>query len=418
VPAWEFVRNEFPEAPPELPERDRRDFERGWRALMEGNLESAAGELERLERRHRDNPSVKSALGYLELRMGARREAMLHFASALKGAPALSSARAGWVIVALAEGREDVAFERLLMLEEQHPEHTLVRDYLPNLQLKLAESKLQSARSLRQQKRYPEAAEAYREALRIAPAAVGLYVEAAEVELMSGEPEDAAAHAAKALELEPESVSLYRLRGDALRAAGELELAIEAYEKARELRPEDSSLVALVEEMQRMLERESLPTEYLEISRVERITREQLAALLFIRLRSIIENAGASAPIIATDIADSWAREFIRQVVAAGILDVFPNHTFQPQAFVKRGELAVALKAAIDLAPVRQNDELLPEPVIRDVSPENLNYRSVALVVSLGLLRTVEGGRFEPLRFVSGREAVDAVEALATRITP
>jgi tetratricopeptide (TPR) repeat protein len=280
------------------------------------------------------------------------------------------------------------------------------------------ETKLQEARSLKSERRYSEAADVYREALRIAPTVGGLYAEAAEVELLSGDPEKAAEHAEKALELEPASVDLFRLRGDALRAAGDIELAVEAYEKARGLRPEDASLAALVDEVRRELERESLPSEYLAISRTERVTREQLAALLFIRLRSVVENAEKRVPFIATDVADSWAREFIRQVVATEILDVFPNHTFQPQAFVRRGDLAVALTALWDSAPATQNVDSLPEPAIQDVSPENLNYRSLALVVSLDLLPLEDGGRFEPLRFVDGQEAVDAVDALAKRMTP
>jgi hypothetical protein len=60
----------------------------------------------------------------------------------------------------------------------------------------------------------------------------------------------------------------------------------------------------------------------------------------------------------------------------------------------------------------------LPEPIIQDVSSENLNYRSVALVVSLELIPLEEGRRFEPLRFVNGKEAVDAVDALAKRMIP
>jgi hypothetical protein len=80
--------------------------------------------------------------------------------------------------------------------------------------------------------------------------------------------------------------------------------------------------------------------------------------------------------------------------------------------------LAVALTAAWNSAPASQNVDPLPEPIIQDISPQNLIYRSVALVVSLELMPLEEGGRFDPLRFVSGREAVDAVDALAKRMIP
>ncbi len=418
VPGWEFVRGEFREPPPELSSGDRRNFEKGWSALIEDDLAGAAGELEKLGRRYPESAGVDSALGYFELRLGERRNAEVLFTAALMKQPTLAPAQAGSFLVALADGREEVAFERLRLLKKDHPGHSLVGRYLSGMQLKLAESKLQSARSLRNEGQNKEAAEKYREALRIAPESGGLYAEAAEVELAAGEPEAAVAHVAKALEIEPENVNLHRLQGDALRAMGELEEALEAYGKARFLRPGDGSLAALYERARRELERVTLPPEFSAIASAPRLTREQLAALLFVKLRSVLGSGPSRVNVIATDIGDSWAEVFIRQMVASEILDVFPNHTFQPQDFVRRSELANALAASINaLSPDQANDSATT-PVIRDVSPENLNYRSVSMCISLGLLPIDDDGRFEPLRLVTGTEAVAAVDALSKRVNP
>jgi tetratricopeptide (TPR) repeat protein len=419
VPGWESVRGEFREPPLDLSPGDQRSFEVGWNALIDDDLESAVRELEKLGRRYPDSSGVDSALGYLELRLGERRNAEIYFTSALLKEPSLASAQAGSFLTALADGREEVAFERLRLLREDHPGHSLVGRYLSTLQLKLAESKLQTARSLRREGQNREAAEEYRETLRIAPESGRLYAETAEVEMAAGEFEAAAAHAAKALELEPDSVDLYRLRGDAHRAMGDLEAAVEAYGKARALRPEDLSLAALHDETRRELERESLPVQFSDIASTRQLTREQLAALLFVKLRPVLGNGPSRINVIATDIGDSWAGEFIRQIVAAEILHVFPNHTFQPRASVRKSEMATALAAAIDrLGPAKVNASTGTQPVIEDVSPENLNYRSISLVVSLGLLPIDEGGRFHPLDIVSGAEATDAVEELAERVFP
>jgi len=124
----------------------------------------------------------------------------------------------------------------------------------------------------------------------------------------------------------------------------------------------------------------------------------------------------AQSRVIATDIADSWAREFIRAVVAADLMSVYSNHTFQPEGFVRKGDLAAALIAAWDLIENGNGTDAPVDSVIRDVSPENRRYRSAALAVSLGLLSLDDEGRFEPLRFVSGLEAGDAVDALAERL--
>ncbi len=419
VPGWESVRGEFRVPPPDLSPGDRRNFEVGWNALIEDDLERAVRELEKLGRRYPDSSGVDSALGFLALRLGERRNAEVYFTSALMHEPSLASAQAGSFLTALADGREEVAFERLRLLREDHPGHSLVGRYLSTMQLKLAESKLQTARSLRLEGRDKEAAEEYRETLRIAPESGRLYAEAAEVELAAGEFEAAASHAAKALELEPRSVDLYRLRGDALRAMGDLEAAVEAYGKARSLRPEDLSLAALHDEARRELERESLPAQFSDIAFARQLNREQLAALLFVKLRSVLGSSPSRVNVIATDIGDSWAEEFIRQIVAARILPVFPNHTFQPRSSVRRSELASALAAAIyTLSPAQANASTGTTPVIEDVSPENLNYRSISLVISLGLLPIDDEGRFDPLGIVSGAEAIDAVEELSKRVTP
>ena len=417
VPGWEYVANELGDPRPDLPEGDQRSFENAWDALVQDDLETATATLEKLGRRQSQSAEIQAALGFLELRLGNREVAENRFSKALGIKPSLAAAQAGKVLVAMASGQEETAFERLRLLEKDHPEHVLVRHYLSSLQLKLAEGKLQAARSSKHQERYSEAAALYREALRIAPEAGGLYAEAAEVELLGGEVETAADHAARAIELEPDNVTAHRLYGDALRQTGDLEKAVEVYREARALRPDDPALTRLINETEREFRRENLPPEYSEIDGSERVSREELAALLYVRLRAFMENdEAAQSRVIATDIADSWAREFIRAVVAAEIMSVYSNHTFQPEGFVRKGDLAVALIAAWDS--IENGDGIHPTTngVIVDVSPENRRYRPAALAVSLGLLTIDDEGRFEPLRFVSGLEAGEAVDALAERL--
>ena len=417
VPGWDYVANELNGAQPGLPEGDQRSFENGWEALVQDDLQTATEILEKLGRRQSQNAEVQAALGFLELRLGNGDVAENRFSKALGIRPSLAAAQAGKVLAAMAAGQEEMAFERLRLLEKDHPNHVLVRHYLSPLQLKLAETKLQAARSSKDQKRYGEAAELYREALRIAPEAGGLYAEAAEVELLGGESEAAADHAARAVELEPDNAKAHRLYGDALREIGDIEKAIVAYQAASALRPDDPTLELLINETEREFRRENLPPGYSEIENSERISREELAALLYVKLRAFMGNdEAAQSRVIATDIADSWAREFIRAVVAADLMSVYSNHTFQPEGFVRKGDLAAALIAAWDLIENGNGTDAPVDSVIRDVSPENRRYRSAALAVSLGLLSLDDEGRFEPLRFVSGLEAGDAVDSLAERL--
>lgn len=416
VPGWEQVALTFREPPRGFSASERRAFEEGWRALTLDDLQTAHRQFESLARKKRDAASVDAALGYLELRQGDWASAEEHFFGAIRKEPRSTAALAGLAQAALATNRDPVSLERLQALERVAPDHPVVVRYLPPLKLRLAELKLQQARRLREQQSYREAAALYKEALAVAPEASGLQAEVAEVELLSGDAEAAVRLAAIALETEGANGSLLALYGDALIALGRLEPAVEAYTQARALLPGDSAVAERLSRARAELERQSMPPEYFAIEKAERLTREQLAALLAVKLHDTLQSAPRRANVIATDFSGSWARDYIQQVVAVGLLNVFPNHTFQPQAFVRRSELAVAFRAALEtLSPPPAAP---PEPTLADVPRDHVNYEAVAQAVALGLLPVDTSDRFEPLRFVSGQEAIEAVDALSRRVTP
>ena len=161
---------------------------------------------------------------------------------------------------------------------------------------------------------------------------------------------------------------------------------------------------------------------YLEIRDAERVTRAALAALFYLELRSAFDGVPEGASVIATDIGTNWASTFIRGVLGVGILEVYPNHTFQPQGFVRRLELSEALARALEgFAPEAYRaamDSSRFEQNFPDLASSNPGYEAAALAVSLGLLMVSENGDFEPQGFVSGAAAVSAVAALAAQLTP
>ncbi len=229
-------------------------------------------------------------------------------------------------------------------------------------------------------------------------------------------------HADRATELESENANAYRILGEAHYAGGELAGAYEAYRMAAELNPTDVEIRQRLESIEREYEEENLPPDYLEIRDAERVTRAQLAALFYLELRSAFDRVPEGASVIATDIGTNWASTFIRRVLGVGILEVYPNHTFQPQGFVRRLELSEALARALErLAPEAYRaamDSSRFEQNFPDLASSNPRYEAAALAVSLGLLMVSENGDFEPQGFVSGAAAVSAVEALAAHLTP
>ena len=117
---------------------------------------------------------------------------------------------------------------------------------------------------------------------------------------------------------------------------------------------------------------------------------------------------------MAVDISGSWAAEHVATVLGLGIMDVYPNHTFQPRATVRRGELARALSRVL----TRLGWRGPPGPAPSDMRPSHLDYDAVRRVSGARLMSLEAGGGFEPWRPVTGREAEEAVERLARIVGP
>lgn len=422
VPGWDIVQNMAIEPPADLSSGRQRDFEEGWRNVQQGKLAAAASDLDDLSRRYGRSPEIATARAFLELRLGSVASAERYFQTAIRERPTYGPAQAGYVLAALAVDNDELAYDRLARLERDYPQHPLVDRYQTTLQINVAESRVATARELNREGRFADAAAAYLKALEAAPDVGALYLEAAQVELAAGLTDRAVLHADRATELDSGNASAYRILGEAHYAGSELTGAYEAYRMAAELSPRDVEIQERLQIIEREYQEEHLPPEYLSIRDAERVTRAELAALFYLELRSAFDDVDEGASVIATDISANWAATFIRHVLAVGILEVYANHTFQPQGFVRRLELADALARAIErLAPDAYRDAMDSpgrEQSFPDLAASNPRFEAAALAVSLGLVRVSESGDFEPQGFVSGAEAVSAVAALAAHLTP
>jgi hypothetical protein len=93
---------------------------------------------------------------------------------------------------------------------------------------------------------------------------------------------------------------------------------------------------------------------------------------------------------------------------------VYPNHTFQPGATVRRGELARAVARVLDLLKWPP----APTPALADMTAGNLFHAAAARVVAAGLMDLTPSGAFEAWRPVGGEEAVQVIESLVRLVGP
>src|SRR5262249_15538976 len=133
-----------------------------------------------------------------------------------------------------------------------------------------------------------------------------------------------------------------------------------------------------------------LPAEFKAIPDAATITRAQVAAMLGIRLKAVIDRAPARAEIVATDVRSHWAATWILALTRAGIMDVFASHTFQPAATVRRAELASIVSQVLNLVAARQPRDAqawrAARPAFADMPAGHASYTAAAAAVTAGAM--------------------------------
>ncbi len=97
-------------------------------------------------------------------------------------------------------------------------------------------------------------------------------------------------------------------------------------------------------------------------------------------------------------------------------MEVYPNHTFQPAAIVRRGDLAEAASRVLSLIaaekPALASSWRSANRQFTDVPPAHLSYPAASVAVEAGVMQALEDGSFQLSRLVTGAEAVAAVKKL------
>jgi len=238
----------------------------------------------------------------------------------------------------------------------------------------------------------------------------GLRLELAELLVKQGQTGEAIA----VLETDPTGDRQVLLRqAELLVELREHARAIEAYRRLLERDPRDEEARRKAYEARQQHEMLQMPEEYRRIATAPQITRADLAALLSVKVGAL-SRAGAPQTKVAVDISGSWAREHIIRVLGRDIMAVYPNHTFQPGAVVRRGDLARALQQVLDLLGYPQ----APVPSLADLTRSSLHFYPAGRVVAAGLMDLTPSGAFEAWRPVTGEEAVQVVENLVRAVGP
>jgi tetratricopeptide (TPR) repeat protein len=387
--------------------------DRGWRFLQNDDLKSADKEFATALKTDPMFAAARTGEGYVALARKDYTRAVQMFDRALRGSVAYAPALVGKGMALLSLDRDDEARAALEAAMRADGSLTSLAARIDVLKFREIQSIITAARQASAAGRLDEARGDYQRAIAATPDSAALYRELGVVERRRGDMDAALASFDKAVALDAADAVALAQKGEILEERGDFAGAETAFRTAQLADP-SSGYEQKADEAAAKGREARLPPEFRELPTAARITRGDLAALIGIRMDQFLRSA-PRVPVVTTDTRGHWASGWIAEVAGAGIMAPFDNHTFQPNAVVRRVDLAVSVhRALIEIArthPALQA-RIAERPAIADVGPSHLNYADVAAAVSAGVLPLLEGGRFDIEQPVSGAEAIAAVDRL------
>jgi len=396
--------------PGEVRPEESRQIQKAWRDVLAGKASAAEKRFRQLLRKNAGLVPAKTGLAYALLRAGLLRRASGVFVRILEARPEYVPALAGAGYAALRRGDAETALALYRRAEAADPEEATVRRRLAQVKLQVTERSVAAARSALAEGRDEDAIQDYQRGLEVAPELGGIRVELADLLAGRGDEE----RAVSVLEADPGRDRQVLLRlGDLLMDLGEPARALGAYRRALASGSHDREALRRAHDARQALELSTMPPEYRKILTAKRLTRAGLAALVAVKVTALERLAPGEARV-AVDVSGSWARPHIIKILAWEIMTVYPNHTFQPNATVRRRDVAHAVGRVLDVLEWPASSA----PVLRDMSRSSLYHTAASRAVGAGLMDVTANGAFEAWRPVSGTTGVSIIEALARLVGP
>jgi tetratricopeptide (TPR) repeat protein len=414
-----------PVVPPELASTlAAASHNRGWSFLQAGDLKSAEREFGVALMSSGAFYPAEAALGYVAMARKDVKAALPHFDRALEQQRDYVPALIGRGETLLALNRQPdalVAFEAAVAAD---PSLTDLSRRVEVLRFRELEQDLAGAREAVRSGRMDEAVRAYNSAIASSPDSPFLYRELAAAERQRGEVDRALDHFRKALTLDPADVASLVQIGDILDSRGDIDGAAKAYGDALAIE-RSAAVETKLEQVRARADFARMPDEYRGIGGAAQVTREELAALIGVRLAPLLQAGRRSDTVLITDLRDNWAATWILAVARAGVMEPYVNHTFQPRTVVRRVDLAQAVNQLLERIapanPARASVWQAARVKFPDISTGHLAYPAASAAIASGVMTVGVDNSFQPSRPVSGPEVLEVIgriEAIAGMSSP
>jgi Tfp pilus assembly protein PilF len=391
---------------------ERIAAEEAWNDLRTGRTDRAGKAFAKLGSA---SPVSHLGRGFLSLQAKDLQAAEQGFRDALKIDPELVLAYVGLAQVALARGDDEQAYARYSDILKKEPDHAWAKPRFEALREAKTEEYTAEGRRAADDGDIEAAKTAYLSALFYSPESVDANLALARIYWKEKNAASAALHYKAASAAAPKDKGILKEYADALYEDQQFGRSLDVYELLAEANPKDKAIRERVESLKNRLGIYELPSLYNDIPASQAISREELAALIAVKLRKVLD-AGEPTPPIFVDIATSWASKFIVKVTALGVMESYENHTFQPKKLINRAELAETLVRLVNFLKnkgYKFTPQMTPDQVqISDVPPENYFRAPIVQIVAYQIMDLGPGRTFQPEAVVGGQEAIGALDII------
>ena len=350
-----------------------------WTALRRGDAIVADQALAALTAGDRQTAGAHTASGFLALGRGVTPESRTHFQLALAAVPEYPSALYGLGFLAEVAGNRAAGLDWYSRAVQAAPGLSEAAIRLQVLELEQAQALIVAGDLADAAGDSGAALVAYEAALELGPNVLKPYLRIAEIHRLDGDVDATARVLRSARDRIGELRVILEPLAGALQASGAYAEAYDVYQALEDVEPNDPEIREMVAAAREEYFTTSLPEEYRGLEDKPQIVREDVAALIAIRLPNLRGRVGeARTGVIIVDIDDSWAEVYIGDVVEWGVMQVFQNHGFSPDLVVKRQMFAEIAYRVLELLDVVDGT---PRARLGDVASEHYLYDEIGVVV-------------------------------------
>ncbi len=390
--------------------------EEAWTNLARGDGDRAKKAFIKLGQK---SPLYLAGLGYALYLLNDIQKAEEFFKAALLTYPDLVLIHVGLAQIYQETGREDSAFTEFRNIINLAPEHPWAKSRYTAFKFQKTTMALQEARTFVSAGEPEKGKASYLKALFYSPTSVDAHFSLAGIYNEENNHQSALVHLKAASTYDPQNSEILKLYGDILFTIQDYNKSLKIYEELSLSEPDNLQIKERLEIIKNRLGIFELPSQYDNIPNREAVTKEDVAAVLGVKFKDIIEDPTQS-PTIIVDIATSWAAKFILKMTTHGLIDVYANHEFQPKKILSRAEMAEILVRLIIYLDEKGHRFIQQIPLdriqIADVTPSNFYYQPILTIISYDIMSLFSDKKFKPDAPITGRETISLFDIILALI--